>query len=168
MIRDAAVFSLNEIVLRPADWPFFEQVAEEESLSSAPPSDPGVYLLALPRQYLAYPGGGSRVVYIGRARAKDGLKGRLREHLNFTLKRRGDGGDTGRYFSRYEWTAVHGIQATWSKAPDGAGDDKVDAVERKLLYWFAELYGAAPLGNAQAAWMESRPDTNPDEAAPPM
>lgn len=164
MIRDAAVFSLNEIVLRKEGWPAFEDVADEEELGTVPPTAAGVYVLALPRLYLPYPGGGSRVVYIGRARATGGLRGRLGEHLRFTRERRIATGDTGRSYSRYEWAAVHGLQATWSLAPDGDGAG-VDRMESRLLYWFAELYGAAPVGNAQAAWIDALPDVGPEVVA---
>ena len=154
MIRDSAVFSLNEIVLKPEGWPIFEATAEEADLGKQPPEQPGVYILALRSHYLSYPGGSSRVLYIGRAMdAEQGLRRRLREHYTFTNQRRIDTSDTGRQYARYEWSAVHGIQATWSVAPRPVWSD-VARIEHRLLYWFAELYGAAPLGNAQAAWSD--------------
>jgi hypothetical protein len=64
LIRDAAVFSLNEIALKRDGWPIFERLLEEEALRTEPPISPGVYLLALPRHYLSYPGGSSRVFYL--------------------------------------------------------------------------------------------------------
>ena len=58
---------------------------------------------------------------------------------------------------------MHGLVATWSVAP-GPTQPAADVMENNLLYWFAELYGAAPLGNAQAAWAEAK---SPATVAPP-
>lgn len=154
MIRDAAVLSLNELVLKPRGWQTFNVAVDESDVAASAPDDPGVYLLALPRHYLSYPGGYSRVLYIGRAVTDLGLRRRLGEHVRLTEQRRTAQGDTGRQYSRYEWSAVHGLVLTWSAAPGGARA-AAKSVENDLLYWFAELYGAAPLGNAQAAWAES-------------
>jgi hypothetical protein len=157
VIRDAAVFSLNEIALKPDGWPIFETLLEEDALRTEPPMSPGVYLLALPRHYLSYPGGSSRVFYIGRATGPSGIRKRLTDHYTATKQRRETVGDTGRYYARYEWAAVHGIQGTWSEQPDSSSLSAVQ-MEQNLLYWFAELYGAAPLGNAQSAWAKVQPE----------
>jgi hypothetical protein len=159
MIRDAAVFSLNEIVLKPEGWPLFEPVADEAELPVAPPNARGVYILALPRFYLSYPGGSSRVLYIGRAVTGEGLRRRLGEHFRFTEQRRASRGDTG--------SAVHGIQATWSTALDNSVKES-SRIETRLLYWFAEIYGAAPLGNAQSAWVDAKADSPIVEDAEPV
>ena len=151
MLRDAAVFSLNELVMRPWKWPLFEDVADSQSVRKVVPAVSGVYILGLPTHYLSYPGGYSHVLYIGEA---IDLHARLVDHFKFTDRRRATNRDSGRFYSHYEWSSIHGLIATWSASPR---DDKSDAkaYEQQLLYWFAELYGAAPLGNAQAAWREA-------------
>lgn len=162
MIRDAAIFSLNEIVLRPEGWPLFAVLAEEPDLDQGvPPAVPGVYALALPRHYLSYPGGSSRVLYIGRAITGYALRGRLREHLAFTIERRRQAGDTGRHYARYEWAAVHGLQATWAVTPNADPDD-TKRMEARLIYWFAELYGAVPLGNTMSHWYDQKRQPRPE------
>ncbi|WP_280355664.1 hypothetical protein [Nocardia otitidiscaviarum] len=80
------------------------------------------------------------------------LKNRLSEHFTFTRQRRDQRGDTGRMYSRYEWAAINGIQASWAAVPT----EQVKNLENDLLYWFGEMYGTVPFGNAQSAWAESR------------
>ncbi|WP_330178927.1 hypothetical protein OHB26_20695 [Nocardia sp. NBC_01503] len=63
MIRDAAVFSLNEIVMRRKGFPIFDLVAVEQEIAEprVVPAEPGVYLLAVQTTMLTYPLGGSRI-----------------------------------------------------------------------------------------------------------
>lgn len=157
MIRDAAVFSLNEIVMRRQGFPLFDRLAVEDEIAEPGlvPAETGVYLLAVRTAVLTYPIGGSRIVYIGKADRSNTLKNRLGEHFTFTKQRRNQRGDVGRMYSRYEWTAINGIQASWAAVPT----KDVKNLENDLLYWFGEMYGAVPLGNAQSAWAESRSDS---------
>ena len=151
MIRDAAVYLLNHLVLTPNGWDPFEltfDLGNKDALREVPNS-PGVYLLSTPGHFFAYPGGYSSVLYIGRSTGSQGLRRRLSDHHKYTEQVR-DGSAGTRFYARYEWAATYGALASYVCSPQGEGEAK--GIEHELLRVFADAFRAAPVANAQSAW----------------
>jgi hypothetical protein len=150
MIRDAAVYMLNHLVLRPAGWDSFAASynLDDEQWINDVPTGPGVYLLYTPGHFFALPGGGTSILYIGKGTSREGLRRRLREHQRFTQETRDGVYDRG--FARYEWMTAHQARAAYAAAPT-LGTDSGE-MEHRLLLTFADAFRVAPLGNAQSAW----------------
>jgi hypothetical protein len=150
MIRDAAVYMLNKLVMEPAGWESFAvgYDLDGEDWIDGVPSGAGVYLLYTPAHSYALPGGGTSVLYIGKGTSDEGLRRRPRQHRHYTRQTRDGAYDRG--YARYEWMTAHPAHATYSAAPD-ATSDPAD-MEHRLLLTFADAFRVAPLGNAQSAW----------------
>jgi hypothetical protein len=162
MIRDAAVYMLNKLVMEPTGWePFTAGYdLDDEAWIADVPVGPGVYLLYTPGHLFTLPGGGTSVLYIGKGTRIDGLRRRLREHRKFTHEVR-----EGLYrgYARYEWMAAYPASAAYAAAPTPASDSAV--MESQLLRTFADAFRVAPLGNAQTAWPEEAAEgTEPQKA----
>lgn len=150
MIRDAAIYLLNRLVLQPAGWAPLETGFEldNDGWIEDVPTGPGVYVLYTPRHFYTLPGGSSSVLYIGRGTSREGLRRRLREHQKFAREVRDGIYDRG--YARYEWITAHPAFAVYIEAL-GEGAD-ADEMEHQMLLTFADAYRVAPLGNAQSAW----------------
>jgi hypothetical protein len=149
MIRDAAVYMLNKLVMEPSGWEPFTtgyDLGDEDWIANVP-TGAGVYLLYTPSNFFTLPGGATSVLYIGKASKSKGLRARLREHRTFTQEVRDEVYPRG--YARYEWITLHPARAAYSAAPDGV-DSR--SMENNLLLAFADAFRVAPLGNAQSAW----------------
>ena len=152
MIRDAAVYFLNRLVLQPAGWAPFDASFDLDSddwIKEAP-NGAGVYVLYTPRHFYMLPGGSSSVLYIGKGTSREGIRRRLREHQRFAREVRDGAYDRG--YARYEWIVAHPARAAYVAAPSAEAD--AVAIEHHLLLTFADAFRVAPLGNAQSAWAE--------------
>lgn len=71
MIRHAAVYMLNKLVMEPAGWKSFTvgHDLDDEGWMAEVPVGPGVYLLYTPGHFFTLPGGGTSVLYIGKGTA---------------------------------------------------------------------------------------------------
>ncbi len=149
MIRDVAVYLLNNLEMDQMGWAPFEATADLlGSESPVFPISPGVYLLMSERTLFTYPAGATSVFYIGQA---SNLRTRLRDHRKFTRHIR-DGEASGRYFPRYEWAANHGALVTYSVPPRVNSTLTPKAMESQLIRTFALAFRAQPVANSQSAW----------------
>jgi hypothetical protein len=149
MIRDAAVYMLNKLVMEPAGWEPFTvgYDLDAEDWIADVPADAGVYLLYTSGHFFTLPGGATTVLYIGKATSSKTLRSRLGEHRKFARETRDEVYPRG--YGRYEWTTLRPARAAYAAAP---GDASSRNMEYHLLLTFADAFRVAPLGNAQSAW----------------
>jgi len=150
MIRDAAVYMLNKLVMEPVGLESFSvgyDLDTGEWINDVP-AGAGVYLLYTPGHFYTLPGASSSLLYIGKATISKGLRSRLREHRKFTREVRDE---LYRGYPRYEWMAKHPARAAYTAAPDDASSKDT---EHRLLLTFIDAFRVPPLGNAQSAWEE--------------
>ncbi|MBB5977269.1 hypothetical protein [Kribbella solani] len=84
-LRDAGVYLLNEMVLRSCvGQERFCAVVDPDDADAgkALPEDRGVYLFVTPGHFYAYPGGASSIRYIGKAAGREGIRGRIKQHVH--------------------------------------------------------------------------------------
>lgn len=134
-LRDAGIYLLNEILMYPCEgWTPFEHAIDPTDLDavSQVPTSGGVYIFVTPGQFLAYPGGGSSILYIGEASHSRGLRHRLREHSS-CIQLLCNGQNDGRFYPLYEWAATYRPLVTFSA---GAPETEPDVMEYELLRIF--------------------------------
>lgn len=150
-LRDAGVYLLNEQVMRwRAGWGPFSQVIDPTDAAAVRdlPIAKGVYIFVTPGRFHSYPGGASTVMYIGKAGGREGLRGRLKQHVHCIEHVRR--GDADRFYPVYEWATTYKPLVTF--VPAGAGAEDPETVEYALLKTFADAYRVIPVANSQAAW----------------
>ena len=104
------------------------------------PDQPGVYLFATDSQAFPYPGGKSRIFYIG---GTDNLENRLNRHL-YRLGKRLDDDET-LHMPKYEYAAGFGIRYNYLLA-HGTGFSHA-SLERFIRGEFAQEYWAPPVAD---------------------
>lgn len=147
-LRDAGVYLLNEMVLRPrAGQERFCAVVDpdEADAVNALPQDAGVYLFVTPGHFHAYPGGASSIMYIGKGAGRSGIRGRIKQHVH-CLWHLAQGADD-RFFPVYEWASTYKPLIAYATTRDDPKE-----LEYELLRTFAQAFSVVPVANSQSAW----------------
>lgn len=113
------------------------------------PSEEGVYVICSRNAKMIYPGGNSRILYMGMAK---NLKRRIKEHFS-NLQSAIDNLASDKpkwFFSRYNYMAEFGAHVYIYKCR-GKQDPK--NLESRLMWWFYNKYKANPVSNGARSFM---------------
>jgi hypothetical protein len=110
------------------------------------PASGGAYILVASETFL-YPGGRSRVFYIGQS---TNLRWRLRTHLRYSRHVQGNQRVSDwLYWPRYEYAGKFGVRYAYVQTHNGMTSR---AVEEELMASFAHRYLAFPVANGSGSW----------------